>query len=149
MIGKVSVILVNWLQSHEKRVNHVLIGVGVNLLSDSSLPSITHINDYLTVPCVKEEFLNEVLERFKYIYEDFLHTDKFPFDDFYSNWLHSNQIIEAETTAKETGHGNKLRIVGINDYGYLKAKDIETGDLNEFEPDGNSFDMMRNLLKRK
>lgn len=144
MIGKLSGILVNCLQSHKKRVNHVLIGVGVNLLSDLSLPNITHLNDYLMVPVGKEEFLNELLERFKYSYEEFLASDQFPFEDFYANWLHTNQIIESESEACD-----KMRIIGINEFGYLVAKDIRTGKVNEYEPDGNSFDMMRNLIKRK
>ena len=143
LIGKLSGILVNCLQSHKKRVNHVLIGVGINLLSDPSLPSITHLNDYLMAPCSKEEFLIELLERFKCIYEEFVLNDSFPFEDYYANWLHSNQMIETES------EGFKLCIKGINEFGYLLAKDLLTGNLNEFEPDGNSFDMMRNLLKRK
>jgi biotin---protein ligase len=144
LIGKISGILINCLQSHQKRVNHVLIGIGVNLLSDPSLPNISHLNDYLVTPCSKEEFLNELIERFSYSYQDFLSNDSFPFQDFYSNWLHSNQIIETDLAGS-----SKLRIKGINQFGYLMAKDILTGNLNEFEPDGNSFDMMRNLIKRK
>lgn len=142
-IGKLAGILVNCSQSHQKRINHVLIGVGVNLLSDSSLPNITHLNDYLLSPCGKEEFLNELLERFKYNYDEFLSTNTFPFPDYYSNWLHSDQIMEIE------GNSSKFRVKGINEFGYLVAKDIKTGTLHELEPDGNSFDMMRNLIKRK
>lgn len=148
LIGKLSGILVNCLQSHQKRVNHVLIGVGVNLLADPSLPSITHLNDYLMVPsCSKGELLTELLERFKHIYEEFLLNDSFPFEDYYANWLHSNQMIEAESKTKAESF--KLCIKGINEFGYLVAKDVLSGRLSEFEPDGNSFDMMRNLIKRK
>ena len=143
LIGKLSGILVNCLQSHEKRVNHVLIGVGVNILSDPFSSNITHLNDYLIKDCGKEEFLNELLERFKYLYDEFLLTDMFPFKDYYGNWLHSNQMIETESIK------SKLIIKGINEFGYLIAKDVANDNLHEFEPDGNSFDMTRNLIKRK
>lgn len=140
LIGKVSGILVNCTQSHKKSVNQVLIGVGINLLSDPSLTNITHLNDYLQSPCDKEPLLYEVLERFKYTYETFIRTDTFPFEDYYANWLHSNQQIKDE-------EGKSLRITGIDEFGYLLAASM--GIVYKFEPDGNSFDMMKNLIKRK
>lgn len=140
VIGKISGILVNCSQAHHKRVNHVLIGVGVNLLSDPSLPNLTHVNNYLSTPCDKEEFLNELLERFKVKYEELMTDDRFPFSDYFANWLHSGQLIENGT----------LRIKGIDEFGYLLAEEVNnSGVLHKFEPDGNSFDMMRNLIKRK
>ena len=143
-VGKLAGILVNCTQSHKKAVNQVLIGVGLNLLSDPSLPNITHLNDHLQLPCAKETVLYETLERFKQIYEKFLQEDRFPFQEYYSNWIHSNQQIQ-----DDDAQGHHLNIIGIDEFGYLLAKSRSDSQVYKYEPDGNSFDMMKNLIKRK
>lgn len=145
LIGKLSGILVNAQQSPRKRINQVLIGVGLNLLSEPVLPNITHLNDYLQSPSDKKSILSEILERFKEIYETFLQSDQFPFEDYYANWLHSRQQI---SQAEEGENSVPLRISGIDEYGYLLALDCN-GNVYKFEPDGNSFDMTKNLIRRK
>jgi hypothetical protein len=68
----------------------------------------------------------------------------FPFSDYYKNWLHTGQTIGCESGP------DTLRIKGIDEFGYLLAADIkDSSKLCKFEPDGNSFDMMRNMIKRK
>ena len=141
-IGKVSGILVNCIQS--RHVFQVLIGVGVNLLSDPSLPNLTHLNDYLSVKIEKEPFLKELLERFKYYHDKLMNYDEFPFDNYHSNWLHNDQMIQSKDFP-----GKSLKIKGIDEFGYLIAFDSESNDVYKFEPDGNSFDMMKNLIQRK
>lgn len=142
LVGKISGILVNCIQSCN--VYNVLIGVGVNLLSDQLLPSIVHLNDHLTSSISKEEFLVKLLERFHYRYTDFISSDSFPFDDYHRNWLHSNQQVQLESV-----QSRKVSIKSIDEFGYLVGKDCATGEVFKIEPDGNSFDMMHNLIKRK
>lgn len=144
LIGKVSGILVNCLQS--SKAYNVLIGVGVNLLCDDLLPNIIHLNDHFETEISKDEFLLDLLERFKLKYEEFSNSDSFPFDDYHQNWLHSSQQIQIQTDSSKF---QKIRIKGIDEFGYLVGKSEETGRICRVEPDGNSFDMMQNLIKRK
>ena len=143
-IGKVSGILVNCVQSHNRKAFQVLIGVGINLLSDPSLPNITHLNDHLSVKFGKEEFLLELLERFKYYHDELMNFDRFPFENYHSNWLHTGQMIQSKDFPDKY-----LKIKGIDEFGYLIAEEMGTRQIFKFEPDGNSFDMMKNLIQRK
>ena len=48
-----------------------------------------------------------------------------------------------------TSQGNKeVKIVGIDDYGYLKVVTRE-GDILMLQPDGNTFDIMKGLIAIK
>lgn len=152
IIGKIAGIIVNCSNSVERSVNHVLIGVGVNLFSDPNLPNITHLSDYLvdSSSIIKEDFLSELVLRFRHLYSQFLLTDQFPFTDYYALWLHSNQSIQIaeNVNSSENVPVETCRIRGIDEFGYLVGVN-EHGLKVKFEPDGNSFDMMKNLLKRK
>lgn len=143
-IGKVSGILVNCIQSHYKKVFHVLVGVGINLLSDPSLPNIVHLNDHLSVKLEKGPFLMDLLERFKLYHERLVNLDEFPFENYHSSWLHTGQVIRSRDFP-----GKLLKIKGIDQFGYLIAEEVGTRQVFKFEPDGNSFDMMGNLIHRK
>jgi biotin--protein ligase len=41
------------------------------------------------------------------------------------------------------------KIMGIDDYGFLKIELTDTKDIVTVHPDGNSFDMLRNLILPK
>jgi hypothetical protein len=43
----------------------------------------------------------------------------------------------------------KIKIRGLTSDGYLEATNIESTKLYELYPDGNSFDMLHNLIKKK
>lgn len=69
---------------------------------------------------------------------------------YYQRWLHSNKIVTLEQ------HNNvKAKIIGISkDYGMLIVEEVDrnnklVGKTYELQPDGNSFDMMKGLLKKK
>lgn len=71
-------------------------------------------------------------------------------DLYYKRWLHSNKIVTLEQ------HNNvKAKIIGISkDYGMLIVEEVDRnnkpiGKTYELQPDGNSFDMMKGLLKKK
>lgn len=73
---------------------------------------------------------------------------------YYSYWLHGDQEVFLETTTirgpaeKELSPREKVRIIGVDEFGYLRA---ETQDGEEITvcDDGNSFDMMRGLIRPK
>lgn len=41
------------------------------------------------------------------------------------------------------------KIIGIDDHGYLKIEFLDTKQAATVHPDGNSFDMLRNLILPK
>lgn len=64
---------------------------------------------------------------------------------YYKSWLHQDATVRLE-------HHNNLEVVvkGITmDHGMLEVQVKETGEFIQLQPDGNSFDMMRGLMKRK
>ncbi|TKY89971.1 hypothetical protein EX895_001269 [Sporisorium graminicola] len=128
------------------------------------LPSIT-----------QEKLAGAILSTFDSIWKVFLQNegDFRPFVDKYRQiWLHSDQETTLTSDAIRTGGGGaeeeSVRIVGISsDFGLLQAvprassvhaKDARAwGDTEasqaagiiQLQPDGNSFDMLQNLVKRK
>lgn len=141
LLGKLSGILVqavNSLANH--RIQNVFVGTGVNVDSDPHLRNVIHLNDFAQSTVSKEAFLAECLGRFEGLNADYRSTGKFPFSRYYANWLHSGQSVNFE--------GEPVVIEGIDDFGFLKVQNM-SGTAHLLEPDGNSFDMMNNLLKRK
>lgn len=143
IIGKIGGILTQATASlRDRRIQHVFVGTGLNLLTDPNLPTVTHLNDYLAKPTTKEVFLAELLSRFNALYSQFVKNKQFPFNLYYQHWLHNQQTVQFEDKT--------VRIVGIDESGYLLVRDLsKPSQLYTLEPDGNSFDMMNNLLRRK
>lgn len=61
----------------------------------------------------------------------------------------SNQVIEIE----ESGRRAEIDTITM-DHGLLRARYVDAqgryeGDLVDLQPDGNSFDMLKGLIKRK
>ncbi|KAG8750970.1 biotin holocarboxylase synthetase [Ceratobasidium sp. 428] len=75
-----------------------------------------------------------------------------PFVDLYlERWLHSDELVTLETTTPST----RVRICGINpDTGFLitlpePGQALSSDSCIDLQPDGNSFDMMKGLIKLK
>ncbi|XP_076317455.1 biotin--protein ligase-like isoform X2 [Tachypleus tridentatus] len=60
---------------------------------------------------------------------------------YYSHWLHNKQEVWLEELQE------KATIQGLDKYGFLEV-DTSYGIVS-LQPDGNSFDMMRNLIRQK
>ncbi|KAL9939054.1 hypothetical protein V8E36_001867 [Tilletia maclaganii] len=131
-----------------------------------------------TLPILsQEEFGGGVLATFERLWTVFEQAGSFrPFVDAYKEvWLHSDQLA----TLTDTDPPTPIRIVGISsDYGFLRATPASStltsasqgawgegggsggggsgrfsrtadGQWIDLQPDGNSFDMLQNLIKRK
>jgi biotin---protein ligase len=116
-------------------------------------------------PVSQERLLGVILATFEQLWNKFVQTGTFSdFTGLYSDiWLHSNQ----EVTLVDTEPPTKAKIVGISsDYGMLRAvpagSTVSSGDAEawgksatsrepfiDLQPDGNSFDMLQNLIRRK
>ncbi|KAJ1023047.1 hypothetical protein NDA13_005094 [Ustilago tritici] len=124
-------------------------------------------------PITQEKLAGAILSTFDSIWKTLMeHSGDFrPFVERYRKiWLHSDQETTLTQDAiRTTGSGEEsVRIVGISsDYGLLQAvprtssvrssdgkawggsEDAERNGIIQLQPDGNSFDMLQNLVKRK
>ncbi|KAK9453699.1 biotin-protein ligase [Dipodascopsis uninucleata] len=98
-----------------------------------------------------ECLLAKVLKSFDEMYTVFKDQGFKVFESmYYSLWLHENSVVTLDMYG-----GSKARIKGITlDYGMLIVEELdrngnETGKRYTLQPDGNSFDMLKGLLKKK
>lgn len=64
---------------------------------------------------------------------------------YYKLWLHADVDVTIEEL---DGEKKRARIIGIDDFGYLKVQ--TTGNkIKIVHPDGNTFDMLRGLIVPK
>ncbi|XP_052529763.1 biotin--protein ligase isoform X2 [Tympanuchus pallidicinctus] len=127
---------------------HVLIGFGFNV--NNSNPTIC-INDLIT-KFNKEEGTNlkaltadcliartvTVLERLIDIFQEKGPNGVLP--RYYKYWVHSGKQVRLHNE-----EGPLAWIVGIDDYGFLQVHEEGKG-VESVHPDGNSFDMLKNLI---
>ncbi|XP_075374592.1 biotin--protein ligase isoform X1 [Mycteria americana] len=130
---------------------HILIGFGFNV--NNSNPTIC-INDLIT-KFNKEEGKNlkaltadcliartvTVLERLIDIFQEKGPNGVLP--HYYKYWVHSGKQVRLHNE-----EGPIAWIVGIDDYGFLQVHEEGKG-VESVHPDGNSFDMLRNLIVPK
>lgn len=158
---KVSGILVNTTVLDGEYV--IVIGIGINVSNAAPSKSLNRlvdeINDRIRVPQGKPPYGHfeeePLLAYFMHIWEDMIRNFQFQgfraFEqEYYDKWLHTDKIVTLEQ------YGNtKAVIKGVSsDFGMLIAEEVDrdnkpTGKLFELQPDGNSFDMMKGLLKKK
>ncbi|NXO44775.1 BPL1 ligase, partial [Locustella ochotensis] len=127
---------------------HVLIGFGFNV--NNSNPTIC-INDLiakfnreegtelrpLSADCLIARTVT-VLERLIEVFQEKGPNGILP--QYYKYWVHSGQRVRLGSE-----DGPAAWIVGVDDYGYLQVH-REGGAVQSVHPDGNSFDMLRNLI---
>lgn len=144
----------------------LVIGMGTNV---HDTPWTRSLNDLIAeynavhgtrlAPWNKELLLARFVSKFAELYRSLL-VRGFPFDQYYQRWLHTGQVVHLEDEQLPA------RIEGIDAHGYLVARPHVDGLLGLLspqapepgspkahpfllQPDGNSFDMMQNLIKRK
>ncbi|NXD62885.1 BPL1 ligase, partial [Eolophus roseicapillus] len=130
---------------------HILIGFGFNV--NNSNPTIC-INDLikkfnkeegknlkpLTADCLIARTVT-VLERLIDIFQEKGPNGVLP--RYYKYWVHSGKKVHLHDE-----EGPTAWIVGIDDYGFLQVHEEGKG-VESVHPDGNSFDMLRNLIVPK
>lgn len=131
----------------QKDVAHVYVGWGINV--ENSYPT-TCLNDIidkyntensLSLPhlCI-EEVVAHTVTQMEYFVKDFIDQgpEKF-FIFYYSYWMHGDQVVTLKNL-NEQG-----TIIGLDDFGFLKVK-TNKGEILTLQPDGNRFDIMKNLI---
>ncbi len=126
----------------------LLIGCGINVLNRQPTVSIDMFaKKEIEMECVFASILNS----FETIYKEFQGGEET--DDvfgafrerYYSFWLHTNQLVQVKHT---DGALYNAVLRGLDKTGFLKAK-TDHGDIILLQPDGNSFDMLKNLISVK
>lgn len=156
---KISGLLVN---SNIMENEYVLVaGIGVNVSNHAPSISLNTIVDKVNrkragnAPPLASYAIETLLAKYFTVLSNILVKFKYhgftAFEDlYYQRWLHQDKIVTLEQYANA-----KARIRGISkDYGMLVVEELDrnnvpTGKVYELQPDGNSFDMMKGLLKKK
>jgi len=122
----------------------VFVGTGINVANRA--PTVC-LNDFLapgSKPLTPECVVAITLTRLEQLIEEFQAKGAnavLPL--YYKYWLHSNQEVTVASS------GEKVTILGLDEYGFLNVKAAGTGRTFTLHPDGNSFDMMANLIEGK
>jgi biotin--protein ligase len=148
--------LVNCLSMGQEKV--AIFGVGVNVTND--YPTLS-LNDCINLhniahsanlkPISIEQLLARTLNVLEALIDDMEGVllygemeDTLFMNLYYKYWLHSDpqNIVFLEKT------GEYVTITGIDQYGYLVVWDRSNQRMT-LQPDGNSFDLMKGLIKVK
>ncbi|ESO02413.1 hypothetical protein HELRODRAFT_65278 [Helobdella robusta] len=133
---------------------HINLGCGINICN--KYPT-TCINDLIEqhnklragqsepLPTFTvEEFLGRLISQIDRLIQTYQSDEGAEFFELYYNyWLHNDQEVTLNSI-----DGPRGLINGITKFGYLSVR-LEDGTIVEVHPDGNSFDMMKNLLAPK
>ena len=160
---KIGGILIN--SHYSSTTYHSVLGIGLNLSNSAPTISLQNLIDHLPpkpqslpklAPLTPERLLARLVTQLSAFYSRFCTTgfDSYFEHRYYKHWLHSEQVVTLETEG-----GLKARIKGITrDWGQLVAEEILGGDgvtreragrRIELQSDGNSFDFLRGLVRRK
>jgi biotin--protein ligase len=120
-----------------------LIGCGINIGPCSNLASLADIFLKDKTSPRPEAILAKFLNEFEKLYEELNSNPANVVNSYLDLWLHSNQKVFVES------EGRDVIIQGIDEYGYLMAKIVDSNESIKLQPDGNSFDIMANLIKIK
>jgi len=126
----------------------VVIGIGLNLLNEKPTTCISQIISNLNIKkdITREEILANFFNNFIVL---LISLQKDGFDslqpEYYQYWLHSNQQVRF----KEAGIDRDMIIEGLTTDGYLKAKELSSGNYYELHPDTTSLNFWDGFITRK
>jgi biotin---protein ligase len=130
------------------------LGIGINTTNGHPTTSLLNIIPEGLSPLTHERLLANILATFSDMYRDFLADGFKPFEArYYSKWLHQEQIVSIERGMAR----GRIEGISCHDGGsgglIVDEVDLDGRSLRkrtvEVVADGNSFDMMKGLLRRK
>ncbi|XP_027007207.2 biotin--protein ligase isoform X1 [Tachysurus fulvidraco] len=130
---------------------HLLIGCGFNV--SNSNPTIC-INDLVVQhnrergsklsPLSPAQLIGRSVTLLEQLISDFqLYGPEAVLPIYYKRWVHGGTKVRLWSE-----DGPEAEVVGLDDHGFLQVRSQDQG-LVSVQPDGNSFDMMRNLVVTK
>ena len=168
---KIGGVLVNSSYSPADAEYVCVVGIGLNVKNVAPTTSLSALLPE-TQPRLSfslESLQASILASFAGLYARFVAAgfDRALEDRYYASWLHSGQVVTLESEG-----GTKARIRGITtDWGMLEAEELNTasgwfgegqdgwrsggasapssGRVIRLQSDGNSFDFMKGLVRRK
>eukprot|EP01138_Halocafeteria_seosinensis_P010442 gb/GECG01010660.1/.p1 GENE.gb/GECG01010660.1/~~gb/GECG01010660.1/.p1 ORF type:complete len:395 (+),score=41.76 gb/GECG01010660.1/:1-1185(+) len=137
----------------------VLTGMGINVRNVDPYIGIADLVDQSSADTLSPaELLARILNSLERRWQSFCRDGLDSFrDEYESMWLHSKQRVlsQAGTTGSNRSDARRrsleekqLTILHLSDTGSLLAKD-DSGQLYDVYPDGNTFDFMSGLIRRK
>lgn len=134
---------------------NLVVGVGLNVRNrqpTTCLEALLEEVNSVSHGINRERLLACVLSRLEELLGTFTRQGFGPLEaSYYGRWLHSGQKVELEErTEGETPAVSvvPITIQALTSSGFLLATD-EKGDEYELHPDGNSFDFLRGLVRKK
>uniref|UniRef100_A0A0K0EE42 BPL/LPL catalytic domain-containing protein n=1 Tax=Strongyloides stercoralis TaxID=6248 RepID=A0A0K0EE42_STRER len=133
-----------------------ILGAGLNV--NNNKPTVC-LNQFLRelygIELSIENILAEIMNKFEKYIKIFEENDYEVFlESYYKYWLHKNEEVFVKGVSSidsDTDEDDKLNeyciIKGINEYGYLKVLGKSSGVSFCVSDDGNTFDMMKGLIK--
>ncbi|XP_071098990.1 biotin--protein ligase-like [Haliotis cracherodii] len=130
---------------------HAIIGCGFNVTNRNPTICINDIvQQYNAVhgtdlpPCSTDQLIARTVTHIERLVSDFqTHGHRQFCERYYKSWLHSGVRVTVESEG-----GKEMTITGMDDFGYLEVV-TDSGRRLSVQPDGNTFDMMRNLISIK
>ncbi|CAA7035041.1 unnamed protein product [Microthlaspi erraticum] len=131
---------------------YVSIGIGLNVDNDQPTTCLNAVLKDLSPTSdlfKREEILGAFFHKFETFFDLLMKRGFKSLEElYYRTWLHSDQKVVVEDRVGDKFVQNVVTIKGMTSSGYLKA----IGDDNqiyELHPDGNSFDFLKGLVRRK
>ncbi|KAK9319739.1 biotin-protein ligase [Lipomyces orientalis] len=140
----------------------LVVGCGINTANEAPTTSLNTLVAAANVkrrrevrqalePFKIERLFAKIMWMFERMYNIFKVQGFYAFEEmYYARWLHTDAIVRLEMHG-----GTRAKIKGISmDYGMLVVEEVSfdgvsTGKKFTLQPDGNSFDMLKGLLKKK
>lgn len=140
-------------------VAYLVIGVGVNVDNDRPTVSLNAVLSAIGAKRVtREQLLAAFMNRFETLIASFAAVPAGSDGDreyeafiafreaYYNSWMHSEQRV---TVVLPEGRRLAAQVLGIDAFGFLLARDESSGETMSLQPDGNSFDLLENLIRTK
>uniref|UniRef100_A0A0N4Z5Y4 BPL/LPL catalytic domain-containing protein n=1 Tax=Parastrongyloides trichosuri TaxID=131310 RepID=A0A0N4Z5Y4_PARTI len=135
-----------------------ILGAGVDLANEKPTVCINQfLRESFNMELSKEKVLAEIMNKFEMYMDIFEERDYKGFLEFYyKHWLHTDEevFVHGESKTQEDADEDELLdeycvIRGLNEYGYLRVIGKQSGIAFSVCDNGNTFDMMKGLIKTK
>ncbi|EDO41056.1 predicted protein, partial [Nematostella vectensis] len=130
---------------------HAVVGMGINISNSEPTTCINDIireyntsHNTILSPICLEMVLARTVNCMEKLISEFQEHGKGPFlEKYYKRWLHSGSKVSINFGKPESG-----TIMGLDEFGFLSVEK-DSGEVCSVQPDGNTFDMLKNLIQVK
>lgn len=140
--------------TYKSKKFHVSAGIGLNVANEKPTTCLNTAIEKSTscdFQLKREDVMAAFFNNFEKLYEVFMEKGFEPLEElYYKTWLHSGQrvIVQDKNENQHQLIENVVTVQGLTSSGYLLAISVD-GQICELQPDGNSFDFMKGLIRRK